>query len=99
MIHNFNETLKKHLYKKKEDRFEYAANLEENFLSPDEKWFNKGDNRDTWIYIKYYDKHPHVLIVDVKNNKLVAETFYRLDKDEYRQDFIRKGRGVLLQKK
>jgi len=97
----FDNYFKDHiLVKQSEKRYEYAANVADVFLKPDEMWFKTVKNVKEWQYIKYYNDGPHLLTVIEDDGMIKAKTFYKIDKGGYADGQIRKKRtGVLLYKK
>lgn len=89
------EFFKDHILKKEtEKRFEYATETINILKKPDEIW-NHHDNKNTRVYLKYYEQGTLKLVV---NEKLEAITLYQIG-DQFKGELDRSRKGVLLYRK
>ncbi|HFG0470804.1 minor capsid protein [Flavobacterium psychrophilum] len=86
---------KEHILKKEADkRFEYGTETINILKNPDEIW-NNYEDKNSRIYIKYYEQGTLKLVV---NEKMEAITLYQIG-DKFAGELDRSRKGVLLLKK
>lgn len=86
---------KHHILKKEnEKRFEYGTETKNILTNPDEIWLNPRD-KNTRIYLRYYEQGTVKLVVD---EKLEAVTLFLID-DKHDGELSKSRKGILLLKK
>lgn len=79
------------LRKRAEKRYEFAANLKDIITAPDEVWSKDND----LIYLKFYKGGMYSVLVERKENKLIAGTMWKAND----KGLVEDRRGILMYKK
>lgn len=84
---------KDHILKRSnEERWKYAANLEDIVMQPDEIWSSRENGKLINYYLKFFNDAPYVVIATDKYGIMTADTMYALS--DLRAKQIRQ--GILL---
>jgi len=88
---------KDHILKRSnEERWRYAANLEDILMQPDEIWCSRENGKIFNYYLKYFADAPYVVIATDKYGIITADTMYVLS--ELRAKQIRQGALIYVNK-
>lgn len=85
---NITKYFKNHILNNTDNRHEFAANIEDILKNADEVW----NNVDGWFYMKYYSSGLYVVVADIVDGIMKAETMYLVKPENY----IKLRKGVLL---